>query len=476
MEPIATADEIRAAEGAWFAAHPGGDLMGRAADAVAEVAADVLRTQDLPGVLVVAGPGNNAGDALFAAAELSGLLGRTVPLWVWPVLEKTHADGLDAALASGAVLIDGAGALMHVGGAGLVIDGFAGIGGRAGLPDAVSAVARAADEAGVPVLAVDLPSGLVADSPVAHDSFRADVTVTFIARKLAHVAEPAASRCGEVVLVDIGVALDAGAGASVALVDVEDLGTWFPFPTVASDKYSRGVVGIDTGTEEYPGAAVLGVSGALHAGAGMVRYTGPARDAVLAAFPSVVCPLDVVNPGRVQAWVVGSGWPGADGPRLGRRVADRVPMVVDAGALDTVHWLQDPLPPGSLATPHAGELARLLGVERSAVEDDPIRFAREAAAALGASVLLKGATQYCVAPEGDVLIAEPGPAWTATAGSGDVLAGIAGALLAAGVPALRAGALAASLQARAASAVPGPRTPDEVAASGLPDVVWDLSE
>jgi NAD(P)H-hydrate repair Nnr-like enzyme with NAD(P)H-hydrate dehydratase domain len=91
-------------------------------------------------------------------------------------------------------------------------------------------------------------------------------------------------------------------------------------------------------------------------------------------------------------------------------------------------------------------------------------------------VLLKGATQYCVAPEGDVLIAEPGPAWTATAGSGDVLAGIAGALLAAGVPALRAGALAASLQARAASAVPGPRTPDEVAASGLPDVVWDLSE
>ena len=471
MEPIASAQMIRDAEAAWFAAHPGGDLMGRAADAVATAAADILRRRDLPGVLVVAGPGNNAGDALYASAELSELLGRTVPLWVWPVLEHTHADGLAAALASGAVVVDAAGALTHVGGAGLVIDGLSGLGGRPGLPDAVAALARACSDDGIPVVAVDIPSGLVADSNVANESFDAEVTVTFIARKLAHVAEPAASRCGRVELVDIGVPAPR---SNVALVTEDDLSAWYPWPTVLSHKYSRGVVGIDTGTEAYPGAAVLGVSGALHAGAGMVRFVGPARDAVLRAFPSVVAPLDVDDPGRVQAWVVGSGWPGADGPRLNRRVADGVPMVLDAGALDTVHWLRDPLPSGSLATPHAGELARLIGVERPAVEADPIRYVTEAAEALGACVLLKGATQYCAAPDGAVLVIPAGPPWTATAGSGDVLAGIAGALLAAGVPALRAGALAASLQARAASLRPGPRTPEELAASALPVVIAEL--
>ena len=471
MEPIATAQAIREAEQAWFDAHPGGDLMGRAADAVAAVCAEVLRGRDLVGVLVVAGPGNNAGDALYAAAELGGLLGRTVPLWVWPVLERTHADGLEAALAAGAVVVDAAGALTHVGGAGLVIDGFSGLGGRPGLPDAVAALARAATDARVPVVAVDIPSGLVADSPVAHSSFVADVTVTFIARKLAHVAEPAASRCGRVELVDIGVEPPQSPWSVVTDADAR---AWYPFPTAASDKYSRGVVGLDTGTDAYPGAAVLGVSGALHAGAGMVRFAGAARDAVLAAFPSVVAPLDPAAPGRVQAWVVGSGWPGADGPRLSRRVADGVPLVVDAGALDTLPWLPSALPSGSLATPHAGELARLLGVGRRAVESDPIAHAAEAAGAFGVTVLLKGATQYCASPSGEVLVVPSGPAWTAVAGSGDVLAGIAGALLAAGVPALRAGALAAALQARAASALKGPHTPEELAARALPGVIAAL--
>ncbi|MDO5534077.1 MAG: NAD(P)H-hydrate dehydratase [Propionibacteriaceae bacterium] len=471
MEPIASAASIRAAEEAWFAAHPGGDLMGRAADAVAAAAAQVLAGRDLIGVLVVAGPGNNAGDALFAAAELGGLLGRTVPLWVWPVLERTHDDGLEAALAAGAVVVDAAGALTHVGGAGLVIDGLAGLGGRPGLPDAVAALARATLDAGVPVLAVDLPSGLVTDSPVAHPSFAADVTVTFIARKLAHVAEPAASACGRVDLVDIGVAAP---DADLWLVGGDDLRAWYPWPGVESDKYARGVVGLDTGTELYPGAAVLGVSGALHAGAGLVRYAGPARDAVLRAFPSVVAPVDPTDAGRVQAWVCGSGWPGADADRLARRAADGVALVVDAGALQGLDAVGDALPEGSLLTPHAGELARLLGVERADVTADPLGHARRAAAEVGACVLLKGATQYCVAPDGTGLVVPAGPAWTATAGSGDLLAGMAGTLLAAGVPALRAGALAAALQARAAASLPGPRTPEEVAGQALPSVIAAL--
>ncbi|QIK73020.1 bifunctional ADP-dependent NAD(P)H-hydrate dehydratase/NAD(P)H-hydrate epimerase [Propioniciclava coleopterorum] len=468
MEPIATAAGIRAAEQSWFDAHPRGDLMGRAAAAVARAAAAQLAGRESWGVLVVAGPGNNAGDALFAAAELSDLLGRRVPLWVWPVADRTHEDGLAAALGEGAVVIDAAAALLYATGVGVVLDGLSGLGGRPGLPDAALAVARAAAEASVPVVSVDLPSGLVADSARAHPSFVADVTVTFIARKLAQVAQPAASACGRVDLVDIGVEPPA---TDTWLVTADDLRAWYPWPGPLSDKYSRGVVGIDTGSAGYPGAALLGVGGALHAGAGMVRYVGPARDAVLAAFPSVVAPLEGADPGRVQAWVCGSGWPDADPDRLARRLADGVPTVLDAGALAA---LPAALPDGSLLTPHAGELARLLGVPRADVEAEPIEHARDAAARTGAHVLLKGATQYSVAPDGGVLIAEPGPAWTATAGSGDTLAGIAGTLLAAGLDPWRAGALAASLQARAAHALPGPRTPEEVATRGLPDAIVAL--
>ncbi len=475
MEPIASAQAIRDAEAAWFAAHPGGDLMGLAASAVARACVPLLAGREHLGVLVVAGPGNNAGDALFAAAELSELVGRSVPVWVWPVVDATHTDGLAASLDEGAVVVDTAGALTLCTGVGLVLDGVSGLGGRPGLPDAVAAVARAVAGAGVPVVAVDIPSGLVADSCVAQESFVADVTVTFIARKLAHVAEPAASRCGRVEMVDIGVTPPA---TDVHVVMEDDLCAWYPWPGADSDKYSRGVVGVDTGTEVYPGAAVLGVSGALHAGAGLVRYAGPARDEVLRAFPSVVAPVDPADPGRVQAWVVGSGWPGADGVRLEGRLADGVPLVVDAGAIEGLRQAQPAgslrLSKGSLLTPHAGELARFLGVERSAVQADPVDHARRAATQAGASVLLKGATQYCAAPDGSVLVVEAGPAWTATAGSGDVLAGIAGTLLAAGVPAQRAGALAAALQSRAAAALPGPHTPDELAERSLPRVIAAL--
>ncbi len=463
MKPVATVQQIRDAEQAWFAAHPHGDLMGRAADAVARVCADALAGRGHRGALVVAGVGNNAGDALFAAAELPGLLGERVPIWVWPVADTTHADGLTAALAAGATVVDAAGALLLADGAGVLIDGISGLGGRPGIGDAVSAVARAASGAQVPVVAVDIPSGLAADEVAAHRSIRATHTVTFIAHKLAHVAQPAASACGEVTLVDIGVAAP---DSAVHQVEDADCAAWFPFPAPVCDKYSRGVVGLDTGSDDYPGAAVLGAAGALWSGAGMVRYAGPPRPAasVLAAHPSVVVPVDPNVPGRVQAWVCGSGWPGADADRLARHLADSVPMVIDAGALDGLAALDaGALPAGSVLTPHAGELARLLGVPRGDVEASPIEHARRAAAAHRATVLLKGATQYAAAPDGAVLIARPGVGWTATAGSGDVLAGVLGTLLAAGLPPLEASALAASLQAQAGLAQDHPVPPERLA-------------
>ncbi|MDA8439199.1 MAG: M64 family metallo-endopeptidase, partial [Propionibacterium sp.] len=315
------------------------------------------------------------------------------------------------------------------------------------------------------VRALDLPSGLDADScTVSGASFRAAHTVTFIAEKLCHVAEPAASRCGEVEVVDIGVGVPGTLGHRMEVADVARL---WPWPDATSDKYSRGVLGLDTGSDEYTGAALLGALGAVHAGAGMVRFAGPARagDLLRPLLPSVVH-----GAGRVQAWVCGSGWgrDPANGGRLAARVADGVPVVVDADALAELDGVL--LPAGSLLTPHAGELARMLTIERAEVEAGPVAAAREAAGRYRATVLLKGATQYAVTPEGAVGIAVGGPAWTAQAGSGDTLAGIAGALLAAGTQAASAGLLAASVQAMTAAEHPGPRPPDAIARL-LPDTV-----
>jgi len=247
-------------------------------------------------------------------------------------------------------------------------------------------------------------------------------------------------------------------------------GVWasWPQPGRDADKYSRGVVGIDTGSERYPGAAVLSTLGALRAGAGFVRYCGTQRanDALL-----VRCPSITFGPGRVSAWVCGCGWDD-DGPgvaRLAARLGDGVPCVIDAGAMFCIEGAlqavgHSRLPQGCLLTPHAGELARLLGVERADITSQPLASAAQAACQLGAAVLLKGACQYCVGPDGQSgYIAVPGPAWTAQAGSGDVLAGVAGALLAAGIEASLAGALAASLQAVTATEHPGPFAPDQLA-------------
>lgn len=479
MQPVVSAQAIRHAEQAWFAAHPGGDLMARAAHEVARAAAELVSlagwyaeppepVPDAPRVvLAVAGPGNNAGDALFALAELPALVDSDLEFVVWRCAGVTHAAGLAAALAAGAREVDAAGALALAAHAALVIDGVSGLGGRPGLDADVQAVADAAADAGVPVLAVDLPSGLVADSHVAHPSFSATMTVTFIAHKLAHVAQPAASRCGLVRLADIGVAAPA---SDLESIEEADCTAWFPWPGATSDKYARGVVGLDTGTDAYPGAAVLGAAGALWSGAGMVRYAGPRRpaDLVLAAHPNVVVAVDPDDPGRVQVWVCGSGWPGGDSARLDRRVGDGVPLVVDAGALDA---LPDALPAGSVLTPHAGELARLLGVTRAEVETDPIGHARRAAASTGATVLLKGASQYVVSPGGGVLVARPGLAWTATAGSGDVLAGAVGTFLAAGLPPERAAALAASLQAETSRVVASAPIPPERLAAEFARVI-----
>lgn len=241
----------------------------------------------------------------------------------------------------------------------------------------------------------------------------------------------------------------------------------WPTPGPDDDKYSRGVLGVVTGSAAYPGAAVLGVSGAIRAGAGMVRYVGPARaqDLVLAHRPEAVThdSGDVAEKlPRAQAWLVGSGV--ADHPEqeaaIGSVIAAGIPMVVDAGALEVVArsraaGARDIAAEQVLLTPHAGELRRTLESLRHSVTAEEIAadragHARLLAEATRSTVLLKGARTLVTAPGGLLIELPEAPAWLATAGSGDVLAGIAGALLAQGLNAAHAGASAAWIHAEAA--------------------------
>ena len=196
-------------------------------------------------------------------------------------------------------------------------------------------------------------------------------------------------------------------------------------PDHDDDKYSRGVLGVISGSLMYPGAAVLGVEAALHTGVGMVRYLGPPRaaDLVLQRRPEAV-----TSAGRVQAWLMGSGMDYIARDSLEQMVAalaQPVAVVLDGGALDLYSRAAGPV----IVTPHYRELARLLGVERAAVAADPATWARTAADDLGVTVLLKGHTTYIAGP-GISLRAAAAPTWLATAGAGDALAGILGALVA----------------------------------------------
>lgn len=212
---------------------------------------------------------------------------------------------------------------------------------------------------------------------------------------------------------------------------VSDAAAWVTAPTGESTKYRRGVLGVATGSDRYPGAAVLGVDAAVHTGVGMVRYVGPSRatDFVLARRPEVVSGV-----GRVQAWLVGSGISASSLGSLDPATAaafehasdDGVPVVVDAGAIPLVD-----LGPLAVLTPHAGELAALLDVSRESVEADPQGSALRAAERTGSVVLLKGSDTHVVTPDGSVrLVASSATPWLAAAGAGDVLGGVLGALVA----------------------------------------------
>jgi hydroxyethylthiazole kinase-like uncharacterized protein yjeF len=453
MIGVHTAEQVRAADAAQIAVLPDGELMQRAARGLAAVLREELAGRP-SSVLLLVGPGNNGGDALYAGAMLSV---EGVDVAAWRASAECHAGGWVAFVGSGGREVDQAAALALVSSAGIVVDGVYGVGARAGLPATVAEVARACREARAHVVVVDIPSGLEADScEVPSDAFYASRTVSFGTYKRCQFLEPARSRCGVVTLVEIGLEPEP---AEVFAWQREDVSAAWPWPDATSDKYGRGVVGLDTGSEEYPGAGVLSALGAVYAGAGMVRCLSP--EAVFAAVTQVL-PNVVRADGRVQAWLVGSGWGDRRGDRLDELLVTGLPLVVDADGLRHLPKRLDR--PGVLLTPHAGELAGLLGGLRPDVVADPIGAVRAAVERYGGTVLLKGATQYVGTPgDARVHLAVPGAAWTAQAGSGDVLAGICVTLLAAGLDPVTAAVCAASIQALTASAHPGPYPPQDLA-------------
>jgi len=455
VRPAHDVEQVRAAEAALMARLPQGTLMQRAAAGLAAVCAGLLDRVYGGRVVLLVGSGDNGGDALYAGARLARRGARVDAILLRP--EKAHAGGLAALRGAGGRVIDDATVIDR---ADLVLDGIVGIGGQGGLrPDAADLAHRAA-RSGAPVVAVDVPSGVDASTGcVPGEAVRAAVTVTFGTYKPGLLVDPGAAHAGVVTLVDIGLGSHLPDPVAEAL-QAPDVAALLPEPGRESDKYRRGVVGVVAGSDVYTGAAVLAVAGALHGGAGMVRFVAPAKpaDAVRARWPeAVVTSGPPGEAGRVQAWVVGPGIGTDDAARarLDEVLASDVPVLVDADGVTLLagrgRLRRDS---DTLLTPHVGELARLLGVERADVEARRLEHVRRAAREYGAIVLLKGSTTVVAGPGGGaVRVNGTGTGWLAAAGSGDVLSGLTGALLAGGLAARDAGSVGAYLHGLAARLV-----------------------
>ncbi len=459
MRRAHTVAQVRAAEAELMARVPDGALMQRAAAGLAAAVVDLLGGSYGRRIRLLVGSGDNGGDALFAGAMLARRGAQVEAMLLDP--GRAHAAGLTALHAVGgwstADLAELSPAEPEV-----VLDGIVGIGASGPLREPAAAALAACGSA--PVVAVDVPSGVDVDTgEVIGPHVSASVTVTFGTHKIAHLVDPAALACGVVQLVDIGLdaVLPDQGDAPVQALQAEDVADLLPQPSAAGHKYSRGVVGLRTGSALYPGAAMLSVAGANCGLAGMVRYDGAAADAVRLTHP------EVVGPGRVQAWVTGcGGGPGA-GEALAACLADGVPVVIDADALAQV---SGPTSVPAVLTPHAGELAALLDVDRTVIEAAPLHHVRAAAARFDSVVLLKGRHTLVADPSGRVLVNTSGTPWLATAGAGDVLAGLIGALLAGGLDPFEAAAAGAWLHGAAATLAGAPLRAGDVA-DALPEVI-----
>jgi hydroxyethylthiazole kinase-like uncharacterized protein yjeF len=448
MIPIRDAAQIRAAEAAAFLLLHEGVLMQRAAHALT-LSCIRLLTEVRGGsvgarVVLLVGSGNNGGDALWAGAMLAA---RGCRVDAMTVSDRVHGAGAAALRRAGGRFHswdrddDRQSAVLTT--ADLVVDGIIGIGGDGALRPAAATLADAVRAAEAIVVAVDVPSGVHADTGiVAGAAVRADVTVTFGAVKPGLVVAPGAAYAGAVQLVDIGIDFPDQPIARV-LEDLE-VATWVPEPADDTYKYRRGVVGVAAGSHAYPGAALLVTAAARHANVGMVRYLDRADGnaaMVVSHFPDVV--VDGAPPAgqeRVSAWACGSGFPGErlDEITVMAILEAAVPVVLDAGALKVVaesadvrDRIADRWAAGlvTILTPHDGEFERIRP-GALARGDGRLAAALSAAADLQAVVVLKGPGTVIAAPTGTAYVDTEGTSDLGTAGSGDVLSGVIGGLLA----------------------------------------------
>jgi hydroxyethylthiazole kinase-like uncharacterized protein yjeF len=477
---VLTAAEMRRADRATIEEYgiPGILLMEHAARAVAEVAAGELAERG--SVVVVCGTGNNAGDG-WAAARLLHLAGHAVRVVALRDAALLHGDAALMArayeLVGGAVAPLGADAL-GAGPGDVVVDAIFGTGlDRAPEGDfrrAVEAI-HAARLAGARVLAVDIPSGVSADTGRPHGiAVKADVTVTFAFLKLGLVLHPGAELAGRVKVADISIPPQVLAPFTppVELLDDEEVRLLLSPRPPDSHKGTFGHVLLVAGSEDKPGAAALAARGALRGGAGLVSVAARpgALEDILRHAPEIMgvplpgsgpltlddlSPLEAALAGKA-ALLVGPGIPrGDETGGLVTRLLEVAPcpVVLDADALNAIAGRPGVLPRARhelVVTPHPGEMARLTGLDTGQVQLDRIGVARHFAAEQNCVVVLKGAATIIAAPDGQVAISPSGNPGLATGGTGDVLAGLLASQLAQRLPAMQAASVAVYVHGRAA--------------------------
>jgi hydroxyethylthiazole kinase-like uncharacterized protein yjeF len=488
MIELLTTDEMAEADRAAVAGGIAGTaLMEAAGQAIAEEA--TAMTAGPAPMVVVCGPGNNGGDG-FVAARLLAEKGHAVRLLLHGPRDKLRGDAAEAARRwRGDIL---AAEPAQLAGASLIVDALFGAGLARAIDGPAKALVEAMNGAGVPILAVDLPSGIQGTTgAVMGTAVTASRTVTFFRRKPGHLLLPGRVHCGLVRVADIGIpdrVLEAVRPRAFANAPA----LWrphFPVPCIDGHKYSRGHAVVVSGPLSSTGAARLAARAALRAGAGLVTVASP-RDAlaVHAAANLAVMVREAEGAAglaalladrRINAVVLGPGGGVGAGMRaqVMAALSDERTVVLDADALtsfaDTAPALGAAIrkrESATIITPHEGEFSRLFKDEPAVVGGgSKLERARAAARLTGAVVVLKGPDTVVAAPDGQAAIADNAPPWLATAGAGDVLAGIIAGLAAQGMPAFAAAAAAVWLHGEAAAAF-GPGLISEDLAEALPPV------